>query len=199
MTVVTSPPGRRGRKKAAVRARIVSRAITLFAARGIDAVTVDDIAAAADVGKGTIYNYFRAKEDIVVAFMADLEREVQAALPPLTASRRRPAEVLTEFIQRQMRQKEPHHAFVRVFFGQMFLRTAEFLPYAAEIQQLMTPPLVDLLTALRERGAIRSTPSVDELAFVVGNLQFGLTALWAIEGPPFAVSRQLVAREMQLF
>jgi len=64
---------RRERKKIAARAQILSAAIDLFSRRGLDAVTMDEIAAAADVGKGTIYNYFATKEDIVVAFMADLE------------------------------------------------------------------------------------------------------------------------------
>ena len=49
--------------------------MTLFSRRSLDAVTIDEIAAAADVGKGTIYNYFATKEDIVVAFMADLEAQ----------------------------------------------------------------------------------------------------------------------------
>ena len=60
-------------KKFAARSQILSSAISLFSRRGLDAVTIDEIAAAADVGKGTIYNYFATKEDIVVAFMADLE------------------------------------------------------------------------------------------------------------------------------
>jgi len=73
MTVVTS---RRERKKIAVRSQILSTAIELFSRRGLDVVTIDEIAAAADVGKGTVYNYFTTKEDIVVAFMADLEARI---------------------------------------------------------------------------------------------------------------------------
>ncbi|HKU97812.1 MAG TPA: TetR/AcrR family transcriptional regulator [Vineibacter sp.] len=42
-------------------------AATLFIARGIDATTIDDIVAAADVAKGTFYHYFTAKTDVVVA------------------------------------------------------------------------------------------------------------------------------------
>jgi AcrR family transcriptional regulator len=48
------------RKKAETRQRIVSVATKIFAKKGIEAVTVDEIAAAADVGKSTIYNYFEA-------------------------------------------------------------------------------------------------------------------------------------------
>ena len=77
MTMVES---RRERKKIAARAQILSTAIDLFSRRGLDAVTIDEIAAAADVGKGTIYNYFATKEDIVVAFMADLEARMAPGL-----------------------------------------------------------------------------------------------------------------------
>ena len=120
--------GRRARAKTAVRARILDAAMRLFSDRGIDAVTIDQIASSADVGKGTIYNYFRTKEDIVVAFMADFEREVQAKLAALDVPAARFTRRSTEFLRLQFRMKEPHHRFVRVFFGQMFLRTEQFLP-----------------------------------------------------------------------
>ena len=58
--------------------QIIAVAVELFSRDGLDSVTVDQIAAAADIGKGTIYNYFKAKEDIVVAFMAEMEEKVQA-------------------------------------------------------------------------------------------------------------------------
>lgn len=59
MTMVNS---RRDRKKIATRSQILAAAIDLFSRRGLDAVTIEEIAAAADVGKGTIYNYFATKE-----------------------------------------------------------------------------------------------------------------------------------------
>src|SRR5215831_3775303 len=61
MSTVTKS-SRRERKKDALRVQIVSTAIELFSARGIDDVRVEDIAEAADIGKGTIYNYFKTKE-----------------------------------------------------------------------------------------------------------------------------------------
>jgi AcrR family transcriptional regulator len=58
--------------------KIIATAVELFSRRGLVEVTVEHIADAADVGKGTIYNYFATKEDIVVAFMADLEAKIQS-------------------------------------------------------------------------------------------------------------------------
>src|SRR5438105_15051260 len=122
---------RRERKKTVVRERVIARAIDLFSRRGIADVTVDQIAEAADVGKGTIYNYFQTKEDIVVAFMVDLERTVQERVRDFKSRQRSVAGVLINFVQTQFRMKESYHAFVRVFLGHMFLHTAQFLPYMA--------------------------------------------------------------------
>src|SRR4051794_31697268 len=120
MTMVIS--SRRTIKKERTRRHIIEAAIELFARDGIDAVTVDQLAAAADVGKGTVYNYFHTKEDIVVAFLADVEQQIQRTLGEIRTDGPL-ATVLMEFIRAQFRLKAPYHRFVRVFFGQMFLRT----------------------------------------------------------------------------
>ena len=66
MTDVTG--ARRGRSvegRAEVRRGLVAAAVTLFAERGYDDTTVDDIAAAAGVGRRTFFRYFRSKEDAI--------------------------------------------------------------------------------------------------------------------------------------
>src|SRR4051794_29442669 len=77
--------GLRARKKRQTRAAIAAAAMDLFRSRGFDAVTIADIAAAADVSRKTVFNYFPAKEDLV--FEAGQER--RAAL--VQAIRERPA------------------------------------------------------------------------------------------------------------
>ena len=128
MTMVGTETSRRVRKKRETRARILERAVEIFSERGIEHATVDEIAAAADVGKGTIYNYFPAKEDIVVAFLVEFEGKVQAEAARLVHRGRTLESVLTSFVRFQLTLKEPHHPFVRVFLTQMFSRTAAFLP-----------------------------------------------------------------------
>jgi AcrR family transcriptional regulator len=69
----TAPPeGRRERKKRETRLRISDIATGLFLERGFDAVTIAEIAEAADVSVNTVYNYFPAKEDLFF----DREEEV---------------------------------------------------------------------------------------------------------------------------
>jgi AcrR family transcriptional regulator len=56
----------RDRKKAQARERIADVAAGLFAERGYDAVSIVDVARAADVSDQTVYNYFPAKPDLVL-------------------------------------------------------------------------------------------------------------------------------------
>jgi AcrR family transcriptional regulator len=59
--------GRRERKKAATRARIIDEATALFRERGYQATTIEDITEAADVAPRTFYSYFDAKVDVALA------------------------------------------------------------------------------------------------------------------------------------
>jgi AcrR family transcriptional regulator len=58
--------GLRERKKRQTRETIAHAAMALFARHGFDAVTVADVARAADVSEKTVFNYFPAKEDLVL-------------------------------------------------------------------------------------------------------------------------------------
>ena len=61
---MSTPSDRRSRKRLATRQSISVAATRLFLERGFDPVTVDEIAAAADVGRMTVFNHFPRKEDM---------------------------------------------------------------------------------------------------------------------------------------
>ncbi|MFJ8623318.1 TetR family transcriptional regulator [Kitasatospora sp. NPDC093550] len=60
------------RKRQLVADELTRSALELLAGQGFDAVTVDEIAAAAGVSKRTFFRYFASKEDVVVRFLAGL-------------------------------------------------------------------------------------------------------------------------------
>src|SRR5882762_11258077 len=59
---------RRERRTAETRERLFRAALDLFARKGFVETTVEDITEAADVGKGTFFNYFPSKDHILIAF-----------------------------------------------------------------------------------------------------------------------------------
>jgi AcrR family transcriptional regulator len=77
-------PSRRERQIAARQEQILDAAAHLFAERGFHRTTTKDIAEAADVAEGTIYNYFETKNDLLFAILTRLsESELpQAGLVP---------------------------------------------------------------------------------------------------------------------
>jgi AcrR family transcriptional regulator len=171
----------------------------LFTRHGIDQVTVEHIADVADLGKGTIYNYFQTKEDIVVAYMVEKESRIQARIARLTASQGSLAGVLTEYLQLQFRMKRKYHKFVRVFLGQMFAHTEQFLPYMMEMQKPIDDNLCALFVRLEKRGLLRADVPLPDLVLIFKTIHLGLNALWAVEGPPFRVTEQLLRQEIKLF
>ena len=199
MVTDNAKTSRRERKHAALRARIVATAIELFARHGFEHVTVDHIADVADIGKGTVYNYFQTKEDIVVAYMVELERKVQLRVPQLAALKAPLQTILEEFIRFQFRSKKPYHKFVRVFLAQMFARTSEFLPYMVEMQKVIDPPLAKLFQSLQARKLIRVDLDIPMLITVFKTIHLGINAVWAIEGPPFRGTEQILKEEIKLF
>jgi AcrR family transcriptional regulator len=73
---------RRERKKRETRLRLMEAALELFQKNGYDDTTVQQIARAADVAKGTFFNYFATKDAILPALVEWRLQEVRDALLP---------------------------------------------------------------------------------------------------------------------
>src|ERR1700753_3514974 len=100
------PSDRRSRKRLATRQGISDAATLLFMERGFDHVTVDEIAEAADVGRMTVFNHFRRKEDLF--FDRDEEgREILREALRQRDPRISPIETFRLLASRLIAQKSP--------------------------------------------------------------------------------------------
>jgi AcrR family transcriptional regulator len=100
----------RDSKKRETRQRLSNIATAMFYARGFDTVTIEEIAAAANVSKVTVFNYFARKEDLFL----DREDDVKLLLHEALAGRPKgqsPTDALRRLVDRLCEEKHP---FVRV-------------------------------------------------------------------------------------
>jgi AcrR family transcriptional regulator len=77
---VSAEPGLRERKKQQTRQAIAETAQRLFAERGFDTVTVAEVARAANVSEGTVFNYFPTKEELFYSGMEAFEAQLVDAV-----------------------------------------------------------------------------------------------------------------------
>lgn len=195
----TPTPSRRERKKRSTRQALFETAVRLFATQGLDGPTIDQIAAAADVGKGTFYNYFSSKEEILVAFMVELEAKTGARLSRFSEASGPLARILSEFVGYQFRLKRPHFDFVRVFLAELIRRGPQLQSYVARMQQVVDPLLVALFTRLKERGLIKASADVEAVAQTFKAIHFGVSCLWAATGPSLDAANQALAAQIGPF
>jgi AcrR family transcriptional regulator len=94
---------RRTRKRLATRQSISDTATRLFLERGFDSVTIDEIAAAADVGRMTVFNHFPRKEDMffdreeeIHALAFDAVRKRGPGVSPIEATRKLAHDLVTQ-------------------------------------------------------------------------------------------------------
>lgn len=128
-TAVPRMGSRMDRKKEETRQKIIKTAESLFSQQGVAATSMEQIAQAADIAKGTLYAYFPVKEAIIVAFMQaafqerSLRRTQQVRDLPDTPARMRL--IFTDLLAGVQRQKD-------VFETYMLYRVRSMLSFHQE-------------------------------------------------------------------
>ena len=133
--------GLRERKKRRTRDELEQAALGLFAERGFDAVTVDDIAAAADVSARTFFRHFGSKDDVLVAYNRDYLDRLRARLAerpgdesPLTSVRQAMLAMAADY------ESEKESLFLRT---RIMKDTPSLMGRSLEIQQQWEKVLAD--------------------------------------------------------
>ncbi len=123
------------------RERILAAADRLFASRGPASVTMDDIAKAAGVGRGTLYRRYPDRSSIATALLDSHERELQAKLlagePPLGPGAP-PTERLAAFYTAMVELLERHaHLVLGTETGRSRFTTGAYGFWRAHLRALL--------------------------------------------------------------
>jgi AcrR family transcriptional regulator len=169
--------GRRERHRTETRERLFRAALRLFAEQGYLETTVEDITEAADVGKGTFFNYFQTKEHVLATFgaerLATIERAVERA-------RTEPVlPLLRELATDLAGQSKESAALLRAIYA----AHASCAPVRGELHKRLQTGrrlLAELFAIAQERGEVRRDKSAAELARLVQVMLLGVTLAWAL-------------------
>lgn len=175
--------GRRERRAAETRVRLFRSALQLFADHGFPNVTVEDITEAADVGKGTFFNYFESK-DHVLGVMAELQlAHVKEAVQSAASGKRSIFSTL-------------HHLFLRLAEEpgrSPYLARAVIASFLASdlVRELIERQMSDGRTMIagviaegQKRGEIDSTLKCNDVALQLQQTLLGTVLLWSLHGDP---------------
>jgi AcrR family transcriptional regulator len=108
------PASRLERRKAQTRAALVAAAREMLRTRDPAEVSIQEITAVADVGFGSFYNHFPAKQDLFDAAMDEVLEEHGAMLDALTSGIDDPAEVFTVSVRITARFPRTHPELAQI-------------------------------------------------------------------------------------
>ena len=169
--------GRRERHRAETRERLFRAALKIFAERGYLQTTVEDITNAADVGKGTFFNYFPTKEHVLATLGSERIAAIERALQHAKKGPVLP--VLRELATDLAGQSTASAALLRA----IYTAHASCEPVRVELHKrlhLGRRLLAQIFTLGQKRGEIRRDRSAAELARLTQIVMLGLTLAWAL-------------------
>ena len=182
-SVNTPAAGRRERRAAETRIRLFRCALALIAEHGMPNVTVEDITEAADVGKGTFFNYFESK-DHVLGVMS----EIQIGKIREAASRFAHGKLTIQATLRQLAQQlseEPGRspalarALISTFLGSVSVREI-----VKRTMQEGRKTIGELIFAGQERGEIKANLRKEKAAMQFLQAVLGTVLIWSLHESP---------------
>lgn len=178
------PPaeGRRSRRAAETRKRLFRTAMALFAEKGFTNVTVEEITEAADVGKGTFFNYFPSK-DHVLGVMAEIQLGKVHEAAKRASGKQDTRAVLHRMavglIEEPGRSPQLARAVISSFLASEVVRN--LLQEQLAVGRAM---MAEIVARGQIRGEIDGALKKDSVARQFQQALMGMILLWSLHGEP---------------
>ena len=175
--------GRRQRRAAETRLRLFRCALQLFAERGFPNVTVEDITEAADVGKGTFFNYFESK-DHVLGVMAEIQLgKVREALTLAESGKQTIYSVLHRLFLRVAEEPGRSPDLARALISS-FLASEGVRGLIDRNMSEGRKMVAQIVAAGQKRGEIDPHLKKEKVAIQLQQAFMGTLLLWSLQGQP---------------
>jgi AcrR family transcriptional regulator len=180
-TLRNAAPDRRQRRSAETRERLFRAALDLFAKKGFAETTVEDITDAADVGKGTFFNYFPGKDHILIAFSDMQVAKLQEAVHNMRERQEPMPAFLSSLTVRMTAEPGRSPDVIRAIL-QANLSNSSVRNAMKENHKRAHGLLTQLVELGQERGEFRRDFPASELAHVFRQTVIGTLLIWSVFG-----------------
>lgn len=177
----STSPDRRSRRSAELRERLFRAALDLFAEKGYAETTVEDITNAADVGKGTFFNYFPSKDHILLAFGEMQLGRLRQAVDEARQTNEPLPKFLRSLTTRMTQEPSRNPDIIRVLLL-AFLSNPEVRHAMMDLQSRVLALHSEMVKLGQERGEIRNDLPAIEIAQVFRQMIFGTLLIWSLYG-----------------
>src|SRR5215831_19426932 len=183
------PVSRRERNSAERRERLFRSALELFARKGFAETTVEDITNAADLGKGTFFNYFPSKEHILLAFGEMQLGKLQIAFEEMR-SQNVPVPVFMRSLGARMTQEPIRNpAIIRILLQAFLTDDSKVREPMLQLQSRIMAMHTEMIRFGQLRGEIRDDLPPEVIAHVFRQTIFGTLLFWTLHGDSTLLSR----------
>jgi len=113
-------PSRRERERARQRRDILDTALRLFSEKGYHSVTMHEIADKAEFAVGTLYKFFRNKEDLYKALILETTKEFHEAIVAALEEHEDEVDQLRNYIRTKSEIFRTHVPMIRLYFSETY-------------------------------------------------------------------------------
>jgi AcrR family transcriptional regulator len=175
--------GRRQRRAAETRVKLFRCALALIAEHGLANVTVEDITEAADVGKGTFFNYFATKEH-VLSVMAEIQLgKLDEAAASVAAGTDSFYSVLHRLVLRLAEEPGRSPKLARALISS-FLGNESVREILKRKMVLGRKAIAEVVRIGQERGEINPALKKEKVAMQLLQMVLGTVLLWSLHEKP---------------
>jgi AcrR family transcriptional regulator len=172
--------GRRQRKRLETERKILNAAMELFAERGFQETTIEQITEAADIGKGTFFNYFPGKEQLLVVFLHAFAEPFQR-FGEGAAQARDVREYVRAFMHDRLQFPSRSPLLLRNILGNALSNETIAAPLL-QTMQTARAAITRVMERGQQTGEVRRDISAAELGRNFQQFILGTELIWALEG-----------------
>lgn len=180
-------------RKKELKERIFLRALELFEQKGYDSVTVEEIAAASGIAKGTFFNYFPRKEHVLLHL-----GESQSAQLAEIVGRHRDADLklrLRNIFRELLGFYSRHFELLKLALSESLRSALVMKEESANIRNLQET-LVRIVDEAEESGHFRNRQEPRVIASVLTAIYFNTLIAWSLQEFPDEALASLFERQL---